>query len=60
LETGGDKSMYGIWNTYKKEFQFGIKEETRKKAMNKLFNKIGNDAYKYRFEVRKIPEGIKI
>jgi hypothetical protein len=28
--------------------------------MNKLFNKIGNDAYKYRFEVRKIPEGIKI
>lgn len=52
--------MYGIWNTYKREFQFGIKEETRKKAMNKLFNKIGNDAYKYRFEVRKIPEEIKI
>lgn len=47
--------MYGIWNTIKKEFQFGIKEETKHEAFKKLFNKIGYDSYKYRFEVRKIP-----
>lgn len=40
----------------KKEFQFGIKEETRQKAFNKLFKKIGYDSYKWRFEVRRIPE----
>lgn len=48
--------MYGIYNTMKKEFQFGIKEDTKKKAFNKLFNKIGYDSYKWRFEVRRIPE----
>lgn len=48
--------MYGIWNTIKKEFQFGIKEPTKQKAQKKLFNKIGYDSYKWRFEVRKIPE----
>lgn len=48
--------MYGIWNTIKKEFQFGIKEPTKQRAQKKLFNKIGYDSYKWRFEVRKIPE----
>lgn len=48
--------MYGIWNSIKKEFQFGIREETRQKAFNKLFKKIGYDSYKWRFEVRRIPE----
>lgn len=47
--------MYGIWNNIKKEFQFGIQEPTKQKAQRKLFNKIGNDAYKWRFEIRKIP-----
>lgn len=41
----------------KKEFQFGIKEETKHKAKNKLFKKIGYDSYKWRFKVRRIPEG---
>ena len=48
--------MYGIYNTIKKEFQFGIKEKTPKAAYKKLFNKIGKDAYKWRFEVREITE----
>lgn len=48
--------MYGIYNTMKKEFQFGICEEFPKKAREKLFEKIGKDSYKYRFEPRKIPE----
>ena len=48
--------MYGVWNTVKKEFQFGIREENQDKAIKKLFQKIGNDTYKWRFEIRKIPE----
>ena len=44
---------YGIWNNMRKEFQFGICEDSQKKAKKALFNKIGNDAYKWRFEVKK-------
>lgn len=51
--------MYGIYNTYAKEFQFGICEETKAKAQKKLFKKIGNDAYKWRFEARKINNSYK-
>ena len=46
--------MYGIWNAIKKEFQFGICELTKRKAWQKLFSKIGKDAYKWRFEVKEI------
>lgn len=48
--------MYGIWNNIKKEFQFGIRELTKQRAKNKLFQKIGYDSYKWRFEIRRIPE----
>lgn len=47
--------MYGIWNCMKKEFQFGICEPSKTKACKKLLAKIGKDAYKYRFEVKKLP-----
>ena len=49
--------LYGIYNTRAKAFQFGIKEPSKKKAMQKLFEKIGNDARKWRFEVRELPTG---
>lgn len=48
---------YGIYNTRAKEFQFGIKEPSKTKAKQKLFDKIGYDAYKWRFEVREIKDG---
>ena len=48
---------YGIWNTIHKEFQFGISEDTPQKAEKKLFQKIGHDARKWRFEVRVINFG---
>lgn len=51
-----EEKMYGIYNTMKKEFQFGIKEPSKSKAWKALFNKIGNDARKWRFEVREIKE----
>lgn len=48
--------LYGIWNDMRKEFQFGIAETTPIKAQKKLFAKIGKDAYKWRFEIRRKPE----
>ncbi len=52
--------MYGIYNTMKKEFQFGIREETKEKAIERLFQKIGKDAYKWRFEAREIKKDNKV
>lgn len=46
---------WGIYNTMQKEFQFGIDEPSKRRASNKLFRKIGYDAYKWRFEARKLP-----
>jgi hypothetical protein len=45
--------VYGIWNSMRKEFQFGILENSKSKAFKRLFAKIGRDAYKWRFDVRK-------
>ena len=47
--------MYGIWNKYKKQFQFGIRESSKKKAMAKLFDKIVNDARRWTFVIKKLP-----
>jgi hypothetical protein len=46
--------VYGIYNTVAKEFQFDIKEPSKRKALDKLFEKIGNDARKWRFVVKEI------
>lgn len=46
---------YGIWNTVKKKWQFDICEETPMLAEARLFQKIGDDARKHRFEVKRYP-----
>ena len=51
--------MYGIWNTMQKRFAFGIAEETEGRASKALFHKIGKAAYRWRYEVRKIPPNWK-
>lgn len=44
-----------VWNDVKKTFQFPkICETTEKGANTLLFKFIGNDARKYRFEIRKV------
>lgn len=48
---------YGIWNGCKREFQFGICEETPMLAQARLFQKIGDNARKWRFEVKEMPTG---
>lgn len=50
------QTLYGIWSTVSKKFVFGIKETSKTKARKQLFKEIGTDAYKWRFEVRKIPK----
>ena len=49
-------TRYGIYNSVSKEFQFGINEPSERKAFEKLFKKIGKDAYKWRFEARPLPK----
>lgn len=47
--------QYGIWNTARKQFQFGIREDTPMLAEARLFQLIGDDARKWRFEARELP-----
>lgn len=47
---------FGIWNSSAKQWQFGIDEPSKSKAQKALFNKIGKDAYKWRFNVRALPK----
>ena len=51
---GNGHSKYGIYNKQKKEFQFGICEDTPMLAEARLFQKIGEDAKKWKFEVREV------
>ena len=51
---GNGHSKYGIWNKNKKQFQFGIREDTPMLAEARLFQKIGEDAKKWKFEVREV------
>lgn len=45
---------YGVYNTTAKCFQFGICEDTPMLAMARLYQKIGDDAKKWRFEPRQL------
>ena len=46
----------GIWNSVAKCFQFGISEDTPMLAEARLYQKLGDDAKKWRFEVRQLPK----
>ena len=47
---------YGIWNCSAKCFQFNIREDTPMLAEARLYQKIGDDARKWRFEPRMLPD----
>jgi DNA/RNA-binding domain of Phe-tRNA-synthetase-like protein len=51
-----DDSLYEwrVWNSYWKEFQFGIAATTKKEAQKALEKKIGRDASLPRFSIRKV------
>lgn len=52
---GKPGEKYGIYNTAAKCFQFGIREDTPMLAEARLFQLIGDDARKWRFEPRRLP-----
>ena len=52
---GRNGRKYGIWNTAKKCFQFGISEDSPMLAEARLFYMIGDDARKWGFTVKAIP-----
>lgn len=47
--------QWGVWSNWSKKWCFGIVEPSKSKARKRLFEKIGKDAYKWRFEFKKIP-----
>ena len=53
---GAPGVKWGIYNTKAKEFQFRVCEDTPMLAEARLFQKIGDDARKYRFEARMLPK----
>lgn len=53
---GKPGKKYGIWNDVKKEFQFGICEDTPMLAEARLYQKLGDDARKWRFQPRVLPD----
>ncbi|TDQ39211.1 hypothetical protein [Aureibacillus halotolerans] len=50
------KMYFGIWNAWKKEWQFNIVANSKTAAKRMLHKKIGHDAKKWRFEPRKLPK----
>lgn len=50
---GREGYKYGIWNNATKKFVFGIKEDTPMLAEARLFQKIGDDARKWKFQVKR-------
>lgn len=53
-QKGKDGVKYGIYNSVTKKFQFNICEDTPMLAEARLFQLIGDDAYKWRFKVKPI------
>lgn len=53
---GKDGRKWGIYNVDQKKFQFHICEDTPMLAIARLYQKLGDDAKKWRFEPRMLPE----
>ena len=53
-QKGKNGVKYGIYNSVTKKFQFNICEDTPMLAKARLFQLIGDDARKWRFDVKRI------
>lgn len=51
---GNGHSKYGIWDTVAKRFVFEVSEDTPMLAEARLFQKIGEDARRWRYKVREV------
>lgn len=50
---------WGIWNGIEKRFVFCICENTREKAEDAFWKRVGKLAYLWRYEAKIIPENFK-
>lgn len=55
-QRGINNAKWGIWNAKERCFQFNICEDTPMLAEARLFQKIGDDARKWKFETRMLPK----
>ena len=55
-QRGRNGEKYGIYNTSAKQFQFGICEDTPMLAEARLFQKIGDDAHKWKKKKKRLPK----
>lgn len=55
-QRGAQGKKYGIYDCVKKKFCFGICEDTPMLAEARLFQKIGDNARRYRYEARTLKE----
>ena len=53
---GDGHSKYGIWDTVTKRFILRISEDTPMLAEARLFQKIGEDARRWRYKVKEVAE----
>jgi hypothetical protein len=51
---GNGHSKYGIWDTVAKRFVFEVSEDTPMLAEARLFQKIGEDARRWRYKVKEV------
>jgi hypothetical protein len=58
-ENGRPGEAYGIWNSIIKRFVYGIREDTPKKAVKKLWVMAGKGAYCHRYDWKRIPDGFR-
>ncbi len=49
---------FGVWNGMAHSFQFGICEDSPALAEARLHYEIGDDAFKWRFEIRELPRDL--
>lgn len=57
LNIRNNVGKYGVWNDMKKEFQFKIMSEKPETVSRQLFEKIGHDSKKWRFEIKEMTVG---
>ena len=55
---GKKDTKYGVYDSMKKKFQFGICEDSPMLAQARLHYLIGDDAKKWRFEFKPIPKEV--
>ena len=53
---GVSGKKFGIWNDVAKKFQFGICEDTPMLAEARLYKCIGDNARKWRFQPKMLPD----